>query len=316
MISRLFSHEGSLLAFMGNKVVDLSKEQRVIFTAQSNLIKPAALFASTLLCADTNKQVYVIDLTGQRETLTRTMERTVTACCISSEDGQLLVADKFGNAFSLGTHEKPHEQPVWILGCISIITDMISQQGQIFTADRDERVRVSRLDKPYVIDQFLLEHSEYVGCLAGKKDSLLTVGGGGEAVEWQFQDGWKIHCRWQDLCNCPFLALAIPDGWAVINDNSSTIIKLLGKTNKHEEEFEGIITACCLHQDQLAVATFADGKTRVYTEKRECLFESESEGDPTSLWRGGLRKLRGDELLASISYKKRRRAESDSSASE
>lgn len=63
----------------------------------------------------------------------------------------------------------------------------------IFTADRDEKIRVSRYPECYFIETFLLGHTEYVSSLCYTDDKKLISGGGDDfLIFWSKNEKIKI----------------------------------------------------------------------------------------------------------------------------
>ena len=89
-----------------------------------------------------------------------------------------------------------------IIGHISMVTDLqilpISdfEGGLIVTSDRDEKVRLTRADRPELIHSFGLIHKEFIGtlttCEATK--SVYSAGGDSFIAEWQVE-GNKLILR-------------------------------------------------------------------------------------------------------------------------
>ena len=77
-----------------------------------------------------------------------------------------------------------------IAGHISLLTDMIVNDDFILTCDRDEKIRITLRDRPWIIDQFLLEHREYVSrmVILGT-EHLISGGGDKELMLWHWKPG-------------------------------------------------------------------------------------------------------------------------------
>lgn len=96
-----------------------------------------------------------------------------------------------------------------IIGHISMVTDLqvLSlpnsplEGGLIVTCDRDEKVRLTRADKPEKIHSFGLAHREFVGTLAvcGKKKTVYSAGGDNFVAEWKIEgegdEKLKLNCK-------------------------------------------------------------------------------------------------------------------------
>ena len=86
-----------------------------------------------------------------------------------------------------------------IIGHISMITDLqvlsiINSPELIVTCDRDEKVRLTRADRPEIIHSFGLGHREFVGTLAVNDATgcIYSAGGDNFIAEWKV-DGDKLN---------------------------------------------------------------------------------------------------------------------------
>lgn len=119
------------------------------------------------------------------------------------------MADKFGDVFSYplhapatpltppstppslpltgkkrGDHAAPDGSTL-VLGHTSIVTAVLmtpAPRARLFTADRDEHIRVSRFPAGHVIEKFLLGHRRYVSALHLVHGKTLVSGGGDSAL--------------------------------------------------------------------------------------------------------------------------------------
>lgn len=97
---------------------------------------------------------------------------------IFTPDDNLIVADKFGCVFMFPMDDDT--AGCLLLGHFSLICDMEINEDYIITADRDEKIRVSRRKTPYVIESFCLGHSQFVSRLSWIDDYQKLVSGGGD----------------------------------------------------------------------------------------------------------------------------------------
>ncbi|KAF3988773.1 hypothetical protein FT663_03861 [Candidozyma haemuli var. vulneris] len=125
-------------------------------------------------------------------------------CAISTtfDDSQLIVADKFGDVYSiLIDEEAPVDekslQP--ILGHVSMLSDVLVSKHEnkqyILTGDRDEHIRVTNYPKSYVAKQWLFGHSEFVSCLhipSFNTDLLISGGGDDYLALWNWYTGERL----------------------------------------------------------------------------------------------------------------------------
>lgn len=131
----------------------------------------------------------------------QTFPKRPCAASTTIDDAQLVVADKFGDVYSIpidgdATPEKELEP---IMGHVSMLTDVKvaehNKQQFIITGDRDEHVRVTHFPEAYVIKHWLFGHGEFVSCLyiASFDESILISGGGDEyVVFWDWCNERKL----------------------------------------------------------------------------------------------------------------------------
>ena len=108
-------------------------------------------------------------------------------CMTFTTDKELLVADKFGNVFGFPMDQMEEHL---LLGHLSLISDMLVHDAYLITADRDEKIRISRLNAPFVIESFCLGHVQFVSKLSWFERSRLLVSSGGDMNLMV----WKVTC--------------------------------------------------------------------------------------------------------------------------
>jgi WD40 repeat protein len=96
-------------------------------------------------------------------------------------DGEyVVVGDKFGDVYRFSL--KSFDKEELILGHVSVLTDLFfSSNGKlIITADRDEKIRVSKFPNGYNIENYCLGHYEFVyqAVPLTSFDGFLVSGGG------------------------------------------------------------------------------------------------------------------------------------------
>ena len=120
------------------------------------------------------------------------------SCAVFSLAGdRVLVGDKSGDLYSVvveaGGGGGP---PSLLLGHLSQLLDLsLSHHGDlVLTADRDEKIRVSRFPKAYNIENFCLGHTEFVTCLclAEENDQVVSGSGDGTLRLWNYREGAEL----------------------------------------------------------------------------------------------------------------------------
>lgn len=123
-----------------------------------------------------------------------------SAVCTSMDDSHVIIADKFGDVFSI-----PMEDPTVvedsklepILGHVSMLTCVQNAKDEngnevVFTADRDEHIRVSYYPKSYVIKKVLFGHREFISSFVLPKwcngKVLVSAGGDHFICSWLWQN--------------------------------------------------------------------------------------------------------------------------------
>ncbi|XP_063995736.1 tRNA (guanine-N(7)-)-methyltransferase non-catalytic subunit WDR4 [Diachasmimorpha longicaudata] len=108
----------------------------------------------------------------------------------------VIVADKSGDAYLFATRcpEQPGEL---ILGHLSMLLDiLVTDDGKfVVSADRDEKIRVSRFPNGYNIESFCLGHTKFVSNISElphDKRILVSAGGDGQLKFWNYIDGVEV----------------------------------------------------------------------------------------------------------------------------
>ncbi|KAM4561341.1 tRNA (guanine-N(7)-)-methyltransferase non-catalytic subunit wdr4 [Fundulus diaphanus] len=123
--------------------------------------------------------------------------RRCTSLVFSQAEDELLVADKSGDVYSFSVVE-PQKEGELKMGHLSMLLAMtMSPDDQyIITADRDEKIRVSRHKSPYDIQSYCLGHHQFVSTLqipSGNPHWLLSGSGDGTVKLWEFESGRRLQ---------------------------------------------------------------------------------------------------------------------------
>jgi tRNA (guanine-N(7)-)-methyltransferase subunit TRM82 len=110
-------------------------------------------------------------------------------CMIFTENDILLVGDEFGEVFSFSLDDT--KEGTLLLGHVSQICDIQVDSLYIITADRDEKIRVSLLKAPFVIESFCLGHLQFVSQLGWLETEHVLISGGGDMklMAWDIKSG-------------------------------------------------------------------------------------------------------------------------------
>ncbi|TPX67385.1 hypothetical protein SpCBS45565_g03869 [Spizellomyces sp. 'palustris'] len=151
-----------------------------------------------LAVATETKELDVWDI-GTYERVSSRMTIKRANCLEFSKDGErVLCGDKFGDVYSFKSSDTTDKESL-ILGHVSMLTAMganmqaITPDGKhILTADRDEKIRVSRYPLSFDIVQFCLGHKEFVSAihvLPFASEILVSGGGDPFLCVWDYLNG-------------------------------------------------------------------------------------------------------------------------------
>eukprot|EP00300_Choanocystis_sp_HF-7_P002853 c12168_g1_i1.p1 GENE.c12168_g1_i1~~c12168_g1_i1.p1 ORF type:complete len:403 (-),score=93.17 c12168_g1_i1:1137-2321(-) len=130
------------------------------------------------------------------------LPKKLTACAFVEQNRALVVSTKFGDVYRVGLvrgNTLELGKPQLLFGHYSIVTDIASTVDGRFicTADRDEKIRVTRCPGYMEIQSFCLGHTEFVSrvcALTHKGVNLLVTGSGDLTVRlWNLDDGALLH---------------------------------------------------------------------------------------------------------------------------
>ena len=134
-----------------------------------------------------------------------------------------------------------------ILGHVSILLDVAVTEKFIITADRDEKIRVSSKEKPFVIHSFCLGHTEYVcKVIPIEKHCLISSSGDGTVCMWNLDKGLLL-CK------------------SVVSDNALSESKAKNDKASQKQSSPAILSYCS-NLNLLAVGNVGvnDNKVAVY----------------------------------------------------
>lgn len=151
---------------------------------------------------DSDKAAVIFNVDFSEENCLKLVKRQIfpkrpCAVSTSADDSTLIVADKFGDVYSIpiDTSEPVDEKSlVPILGHVSMLSDVLVAQHNnkqfILTGDRDEHIRITNYPRTYVVKNWLFGHREFVSNLhIPSFDPSILISGGGD----DYLAIWKWH---------------------------------------------------------------------------------------------------------------------------
>ncbi|KAJ3006514.1 WD repeat-containing protein 4 [Thoreauomyces humboldtii] len=140
-----------------------------------------------------NKQVTCWDVSTWERVSNRIAIKRANCVSFAKNGSKLLIGDKFGDVYSITPDDEAAKEAL-ILGHVSMLTAMTMSKGgdYVLTADRDEKVRVSRYPLAFDIIQFCLGHKEFISALHIPSFAPhLLISGGGDPflLSWDYHAG-------------------------------------------------------------------------------------------------------------------------------
>jgi len=167
-------------------------EGKAVLAVSCLSVSPCGRF---LAVCDDRKQVCVLSLPDFSLLNQQNLLRKASCVTFSRGSDCVLLGDKSGDVYSV---QVKGGAPSLLLGHLSQLLDLaISHAGDlVLTADRDEKIRVSRFPNAYNILNFCLGHTEFVTCLClVGEDQILSGSGDGTVRLWNYRDGVELYCQ-------------------------------------------------------------------------------------------------------------------------
>lgn len=123
-----------------------------------------------------------------------------TAASFSVTTAEVVVADAFGDVYklpitgSVSLRGDCDQGSALLLGHFSTVTTLALKGSMIATADRDNKLRVSRFPDSFVVQSFCLAHEEFITCVRWiGSDRLISGAGDGTIRLWNAADGQLLE---------------------------------------------------------------------------------------------------------------------------
>lgn len=155
----------------------------------------------------TDKTLYLFKIQDKNLALLsrRMITRNTSTLKFFPDSVNLIVSDKTGDIFVFNC-ESPNEPGRWIQGHLSQVLDVLvnSNQKYVISADRDEKIKVSKWPVSHEIETYCMGHKEFVSsiecfCL-GDSEYLISGSGDGTLKVWDYIKG---NCLYTVELNSP-----------------------------------------------------------------------------------------------------------------
>ncbi|KAI0566187.1 WD40/YVTN repeat-like containing protein [Gracilaria domingensis] len=175
-----------------------------IFTRDRSLyvgnerLEPQNVLAAAVASSSQDRQLLALTFSVKRSVL----PKRITAVAIDDTLEHVVVSDAVGDVYrlpldkSLDFKNDDAQHDFLLLGHFSTITDISLTPDFIATADRDNKIRVSRYPCSYVIESFCLSHTQFITALKWTlmPNNLLSAGGDSTIRLWDGAKGQQLDC--------------------------------------------------------------------------------------------------------------------------
>jgi len=157
-----------------------------------------------LLYADKKLVIWKVEGRNFTKFKVISLKRCSSSFTFDHDETKVIVADRCGNVYiydilnedksSADENESKENTNLPVIGHISMLLDVACTRDYVITCDRDEKIRVSLLNHPYVIESFCLGHTEFVCKIFpvcnGK--NLVSTSGDGSLKMWELATGKEL----------------------------------------------------------------------------------------------------------------------------
>ncbi|KAJ2864531.1 hypothetical protein GGH94_002867 [Coemansia aciculifera] len=169
-----------------------------------------------------DKGVYIYETEHWTTVRSLDSEKRSNALAFDPSGEFLVTADKFGDAYRVGTSSDTPAKPQLLLGHVSnlcAIDFSFNERPYVLTCDRDEKLRVSKYPNSYNIQSFGMGHTEFITSVAPARfalDNVVTASGDGTLRLWDMPTGELV----QTVEMSKYLAKYYESGAAVCSENT------------------------------------------------------------------------------------------------
>jgi len=187
--------DGNVVVWSGSKVVKIDLKSKAVSTSKDfeGLVNDVIELEEIFLVSH-DKTVSVVKSPSLEFIASFDVPRRPSKLCMVER--KCYIADKSGDVYlvdipvsdaeklSIVTDPKTMKP---ILGHISLIMDTFVSDKFIYTAEQDEKIKVSSRKHPFIIDHYLLGHTEFVSKIVvdEENNSLFSSGGDGTVRSWK-----------------------------------------------------------------------------------------------------------------------------------
>lgn len=245
---------------------------------------------------------------GFEHVLARYTHRKKITTAVFDPDGRLIIGDKYGEVWRLTPVETtsqigeprhiefaqapPNSMEPEAQGCaellfghLAVVTAMecIQTHGYLFTADRDEKIRMSLYPSYQVIHAFMLGHTEYVSALhySPQYEQVISTSADGTIRRWSLSTGQQVGAAFHVDPTSKRAVIACSaydytcDKIYYVCENSPTVVVTLGLPGAPETGAE--ITVCPLDTGRPIQSLCLVGSLLLCVDRSTgCLFQATS----------------------------------------
>jgi len=167
-----------------------NKNSLELMKINSSSVSPCG---TLLALCDDYKQITVWEMPSLTLLYQQNLIRKASKVIFSPDSKYILVADKNGDVYKFDSRKASEAK--LLLGHLSMLLDIkMPENGKfVVTADRDEKIRVSKFPNSYNIHNYCLGHTEFVTSICFLGDDILLSGSGDGTIRaWRYLEGKEV----------------------------------------------------------------------------------------------------------------------------